>query len=186
MLVSNLAYEHSCLTVKASITDHQRRTSVYCLIMYLFWVILLMETFIVQLSTSLSRASCSSIDSCRHTVFDYSSRLIGLQEALTQIPTANTEQQENFLLGTNKQRGHQLFSAHKRQQGQPGLSHWNDLLKDTGKLLRLTLTTLTSSLRHLRIIPVLRPIHWCRFSSFLIYNTSGFLSLVKSVGYCHY
>lgn len=63
-----------------------------------------METFIVQLSTSLSSASCSSIGSCRHTVFDYSNRLIGLQEALTQIPTANTEQQENFLLGMNRQR----------------------------------------------------------------------------------
>lgn len=82
-----------------------------------------METFIVQLSTSLSSASCSSIDSCRHTVFDYSNRLIGLQEALTQIPTANTEQQENFLLGMNKQRGDQQFSAHKHRQGRPGFSH---------------------------------------------------------------
>lgn len=128
-----------------------------------------METFIVQLSTSLSSASCSSIGSCRHTVFDYSNRLIGLQEALTQIPTANTEQQENFLLGMNRQRGHQQFRAHKHRQGRPGLSHGNDLLKDTRKLLRLTVTTLTSSLRRLRIIPVL----WY----FYIYSLMSFLFL---------
>lgn len=35
--------------------------------------------------------SCSSLHSCRHTVFDYGNRLIGLHQALTQIPTAHTE-----------------------------------------------------------------------------------------------
>lgn len=35
----------------------------------------------------------------------------------------NTEQLENFLLGMNTQRGHQLSNAYKHQQGQAGLSH---------------------------------------------------------------
>ena len=55
-------------------------------------VILLVETLLLQLSSSLSRPCCCSVDSCRLSVFDYSNRLIGLQEAPAQIPAANTEQ----------------------------------------------------------------------------------------------
>ena len=78
-----------------------------------------METLSVQLSTSLSGTCYSSPDCCRHAVFDYSNRLIGLHEALTQIPLANTKQLPNFLLGMGKQRGHQLLYR-QREQDQSG------------------------------------------------------------------
>lgn len=88
-----------------------------------------METFMLQLSTSLSSICCSSLGSCRHTVFDYRNRMIGLQEVLTQIRTA-TQQLENFLLGMNKpERTPTIWCA--KPAGQPGLSHLNDLLKVT-------------------------------------------------------
>lgn len=89
-------YQHSCVTF---ITDHQFTP-----------VILLMEIFILQLCTSLRSTSRSSLDFCRHTVFDYSNRLIGLQEALTQIP-------RQLPAGDERAERTPTFSAHKHPTG---------------------------------------------------------------------
>lgn len=103
----NTAEPHSALSVNTQPRFVSvKHTTVFSLVICvcLAEVTLLMEMFTLQLSTSLSSTCCSSLDSCRHTVFDYSTELIGLQEALTQIPTANMEQLERFLLGMNEQR----------------------------------------------------------------------------------
>lgn len=116
----NTAEPHSALSVNTQPRFVSvKHTTVFSLVICvcLAEVTLLMEMFTLQLSTSLSSTCCSSLDSCRHTVFDYSTELIGLQEALTQIPTANMEQLERFLLGMNEQSGHRLLSAHWGQAG---------------------------------------------------------------------
>lgn len=103
----NTAEPHSALSVNTQPRFvSAKHTTVFSLVICvcLAEVTLLMEMFTLQLSTSLSSTCCSSLDSCRRTVFDYSTELIGLQEALTQIPTANMEQLERFLLGMNEQR----------------------------------------------------------------------------------
>lgn len=73
-------------------------------------VILLMQTFILQLCTSLRSTSRSSLDFCRHSVFDYSNRLIGLQEAPTQIP-------RQLPAGDERAERTATFSAHKHPTG---------------------------------------------------------------------
>lgn len=103
----NTTEPHSALSVNTQPRFVSvKHTTVFSLVICvcLAEVTLLMEMFTLQLSTSLSSTCCSSLDSCRHAVFDYSTELIGLQEALTQIPTANMEQLERFLLGMNEQR----------------------------------------------------------------------------------
>lgn len=67
-----------------------------------------------------------------------------LQPRFLQMSSIWLQQQADWITGgtdsntdsrrsnwrTSEQRGHRIFSAHKHQHGQPGLSHWNDLLKD--------------------------------------------------------
>lgn len=107
------------------------KSLITCTVEFIVWSSVSLTCFalkvILQLSTSLITTICSRPDSCRHTVFDYSNRLIALQESLTQIPTAPT--QSNWRTSCWEWTSREDINY----SGWPGLTHKNDPAEDTVK-----------------------------------------------------